>query len=104
MNFYMAVGTVDWEQGGETLLRSLNEHKLGFEEQEDELEWDSDDATLCLRPGFAHEWILVGDAEDQQQLMQAVQQLSAALQALGIRHEFEIHAPDNSLIAEMKSG
>ncbi len=101
MSFYMVAGTVDWEQGAEALCQALQEQGLPFGQDEDELQWTTAVANLSLRPGFAHEWILVGDAGEESELRQALQQLSAALRAMGASHGFEIHAPDNRLIGEI---
>jgi len=101
MSFYMVAGTVNWEQGAEALRRALKEQGLVFELDDDELNASGTAANLCLRPGFEHEWILVGDAAEEEDLRQALQQLSDALKALGAGHGFEIHAPDNRLIGEI---
>ena len=103
MSFYMVAGTVSWEQGAEALFRSLQEQGLPFEQDEDELHWASEAASLSLRPGFDHEWILVGDAADEENLRQALQRLSDTLKALDAEYGFEIHAPDNRLIGEISS-
>ncbi len=101
MSFFMVAGTVNWEQGGEALRLALHEQGLTFELDDDELNASDPAASLCLRPGFDHEWILVGDAANEEDLRQALQRLSDALKELGAGHGFEIHAPDNRLIGEI---
>jgi len=101
MSFYMVAGTVEWDRGAEALQRALQAQGLPFDHEEDELLRETTRVELALRPGFEHEWILVGDAGEEAELRQAVQQLSDVLRALDVRHSFEMHAPDNRLLGEI---
>ncbi len=103
MSFYMVAGTVDWGQGTRPLIEALKRQQLDCALEDDEILIEDPEAELSLRPGFAHQWILVGDAGSQPALLAAVQRLSTALERMGTPHAFELHAPDNRLIGEVGS-
>ncbi len=102
--FYMLAGTMmsdlDFAQLQALLLQAgiCSAH----EADEDELALDMPaPVSITLRGGFAHEYIVVGDALEEQPLLEAVQRLSQVLDVQGISHEFEMYDPQNRMICEI---
>ncbi len=97
MSFYMVAGTVDWEQGAEALAEGLRGEGWTVTLEEGDLLLQGP-ASLELREGFGHEFILVGNHAEEAGLRDELQRLGQCLQQLGIAHSWELHAPDNRQI------
>jgi len=102
--FYMLAGTVTTDLTLDKLSQALHAHALVASTQGDELRLTSqveNPAKLALRSGFAHEFIAVGHAREQQPLMSECERLSSVLQSLQIAHELEIYDVKNELIRQL---
>lgn len=92
--FYMLAGTVQSEQNIQQIQSLLASQKIYSDIQDDELKIDGR-ATIYFRAGFAHEFILVGDAPDREDLMSDVEQLSSVLCNENIQHAYEVYDTEN---------
>ncbi len=99
--FYMLAGTVMTDHGIHELRDLLNQQQLPAEMVNDEIKIRQQ-ATVYLRPGFAHEVILVGDAREHQALRDLVQRVSTTLKALDLQHSYEIYDTDNNQVEEFE--
>jgi len=103
MGFYMLAGTVQSDQTLQQIQALLEQHSICSEYDEDEQELTLLlDSTIIFRAGFAHEFIVVGDAIEEQKLLDAVKSLSQSLSALSIQHAFELYDMQNQLIHELE--
>ena len=95
----MLAGTVSCGDSLESIQQHLSSVGLVTHIDDDELEIEGE-ATLYFRSGFEHEYILVGDCEDQQLLISETRRLSQLLQGLSLQHGYEIYDMDNQMIDE----
>ena len=95
----MLAGTVCCDDRLESIQQRLASVGLNTRIDDDELEIEGE-ATLYFRSGFEHEYILVGDCEDQQLLISETRRLSQLLQGLSLQHGYEIYDMDNQMIDE----
>jgi hypothetical protein len=102
MSFYMIAGTLSWEQGADALCEALVASGWSARNEDGDVQLDSP-ASLALREGFSHEFIIVGDAAELAVLEQEVERLAASLDARGIGYHWELYDPDNRLIGERHS-
>ena len=97
--FFMLAGTVCCDDNLESIQQRLASVGLNTRIDDDELEIEGE-ATLYFRSGFEHEYILVGDSENQQVLISETRKLSQLLQGLSLQHGYEIYDRDNQMIDE----
>lgn len=97
MSFYMVAGTVNWEQGADTLAERLRDAGWTVVEEEGDLLLHGP-ASLELREAFGHEFLLVGNHVEESILREELQRLGQSLQRLEAAHAWELHAPDNRQI------
>ena len=95
--FYMLAGTLQSFASLEALQRLLKEASIVSRLIDDELEVEMA-ASMAIRTGFAHEYILVGDSRDAEILITAAKQLSAVFNRQRMSHDYEIYDRDNQLI------
>ncbi len=95
--FYMLAGTLLSEQSLVELQQMFSAHDFTAELQQDELKIPGD-ATILVREGFAHESILVGHAREHEDLLAAVDRVSALLQQHRLAHDYEIYDRENQLV------
>jgi hypothetical protein len=97
--FYMLAGTLSSNQSLQQIAAQLTDLGQVVQLEDDELELDSP-ASLALRSGFEHEYILVGDATESEVILQECERLSKLLQQLQLSHEMEIYDTLNELIQQ----
>lgn len=90
----MLAGTVLTDIELTNIKTLLMESSIKSEIIDDDLELQGQ-SELVFRPGFDHEFILVGDATEQEILLEEAGRLSAALRQHGIQHAYEIYDTDN---------
>ena len=101
MSFYMMAGTIASEYDLQYFRDLLAKSGYITSIEDDELFIDGK-ATLILRTGFQHEYILVGDCNQLECITRDTKKLSKVLQHHGIQHGFEIYDPKNMLIEEFE--
>ncbi len=95
--FYMLAGTLTSDQTLEQISSQLKNLGMAAEIEDDELELDSP-ASLTIRSGFDHEYILVGDATEKDVLLAECERFSSMLKQMDMPHEMEIYDTSNELI------
>jgi hypothetical protein len=98
--FFMMAGTVNSERPLQLLAGLLVEAGIDGSIDDDEFVMQSPTSTLALRTGFDHEYIAVGDAEDEIGLLADCTRLSRILKEREITHELEIYDKENRLIEQ----
>ena len=98
--FYMLAGTLTSDQTLQQLSIQLKDLGVASQLEDDELELDSP-ASLAIRSGFDHEFILVGDAAQSDVLLTECERLSGYLKQLGLSHEMEIYDTQNELLKQL---
>ncbi len=98
--FYMLAGTLTSDQSLQQILEKLTELGLPGKIDDDELELDTP-ASLTIRSGFDHEYILVGDALERELLQAECERLSGLLKQMHMSHEMEIYDTRNELINQI---
>lgn len=100
--FYMLAGTVHTNLELKQLAEMCS--TIGLQPVFDDDEFSIEDvATLTFREGFDHELVLVGDAQDLEQLQALTQRVSMCLAGKKIAHAYELYDPKNELILEFDS-
>ncbi len=98
--FYMLAGTLTSDQTLQQISVQLKDLGMAVQIEDDELELDSA-ANLTIRSGFAHEYILVGDATESELLLAECERFSALLTKMQMSHEMEIYDMRNELIEQI---
>ena len=98
-SFYMLAGTVLSDLDMQQMMSFLSQQGLQCRMEDEELRIDGA-ARIYVRPGFDHEFILVGDAREEIDLRRDCEQLSAVLRSQRIQHAYELYGRDNEAIAE----
>lgn len=97
--FYMLAGTLTSDQSLDQISIQLKELGVISQLEDDELELESP-ASLAIRSGFDHEYILVGDATDSEVLLTECKHFSDILKQMHMSHEMEIYDTKNELIQQ----
>ena len=97
--FYMLAGTLSSDQSLQQIAAQLKDLGLDSQMDEDELELDSP-ASLALRSGFDHEYILVGDATESEVILGECERLSTLFTQMKLSHEMEIYDTRNELVQQ----
>ena len=97
--FCMVAGTVTTGLDLPELRAMLTKNRIDAQISRGELKV-KDQATIYFRPGFDHEYVLVGDAREQTLLMTGIERLSEVLQLNQIPHAYEIYDIDNNPVGE----
>ena len=98
-SFYMLAGTVNSDDNLDQMQQLLSSAGLKTTIDDDELEIEGQ-ATLYFRAGFDHEYILVGDSDNQQILSNEAKKLSDVLQSNRLQHGYEIYDTENLMVDE----
>jgi hypothetical protein len=97
--FYMLAGTLTSDQSLQQLCSQLRDLGMDAEIEDDELELASP-ASLAIRSGFDHEYILVGDSTERELLLGECERFSGLLKQMQMAHEMEIYDTRNELIQQ----
>ncbi len=95
----MIAGSVLTNLALDELQALLQGQGIRARQEDDELRLDGA-ARLYIRPGFEHEFILVGDARDVADLRADSQRLSQVLAEQCIAHAWELYGKDNEQIED----
>lgn len=95
--FYMLAGTLNTDQSLQQIAAQLKDLGVTAQIEDDELELDSP-ASLTIRSGFDHEYILVGDASEREILWNECERLSGLFKQMQMAHEMEIYDTRNEMI------
>ena len=100
--FYMLAGTVLTNLNVNDLQELMNNQRLPAEIKKGELKAKfKQQGKVFFRPGFDHEFILVGHAREHEQLMFVVNSICSVLKLHEIQHAYEIYDRDNNQIEEV---
>lgn len=97
--FYMLAGTMASDQTLEQISAQLKDLGMAGQIEDEELELDSP-ASLTIRTGFDHEYILVGDATERDLMLGECDRFSGLLKQMQVAHEIEVYDTRNELIQQ----